>query len=359
MPIDFSYQFDRFAHNRVYRPVDERSAETGTLARFSDERLSLLIAYTYVDFSSRYLLSCRMQKIGFSFFLFFGLKSYFLMVRYGSLEKRKGSTMGLNLLSTSTYKIEKGLKLSVLTGVLHLVAANFAFQYAAALPSTDKLFALLGMAKDTVLAMLKGKSLCPHASVGCRMACLLSAGRGSMNSVRRGRLRKTILFVADRFNFKNQLIADIAAIERKAKRENLIPAIRLNGTSDIPFERIFPDIFRIFPNVQFYDYTKIANRHSLPANYDLTFSYSGLPRYQPFVQKAIAQGLRVAVVFRDKKKIPSSFLGLPCVDGDDSDIRHLDPAGCIVALYAKGKAKKDMSGFVVDNVHPVIQLKVA
>jgi hypothetical protein len=118
-------------------------------------------------------------------------------------------------------------------------------------------------------------------------------------------------------------------------------------------------MMQLFPNIQFYDYTKIANRKSIPMNYDLTFSYSGIVQYQPYVVKAIAQGLRVAVVFRDKKKIPDSFLGLPCVDGDDSDIRHLDPAGCIVALYAKGKAKKDISGFVVDNVHPVIQLKVA
>jgi hypothetical protein len=175
----------------------------------------------------------------------------------------------------------------------------------------------------------------------------------------------------------NQLAREIALESGKAQAQGYNLLVRLNGTSDIRWENVgftldpatakkigkasghYENIMKLFPNIQFYDYTKIANRHSLPTNYDLTFSYSGLPKYQPFVQKAIAQGLRVAVVFRDKKKIPASFLGLPCVDGDDSDIRHLDPAGCIVALYAKGKAKKDLSGFVVDNVRPVFQLKVA
>jgi hypothetical protein len=106
-------------------------------------------------------------------------------------------------------------------------------------------------------------------------------------------------------------------------------------------------------DIQFYDYTKLANRKGVPANYDLTFSYSGVPAYAPYVAKAVAKGERIAVVFRNRAIVETmlangeTFLGLPVVDGDDTDIRHLDPRGAIVALYAKGKARKDTSGFVV------------
>jgi hypothetical protein len=105
--------------------------------------------------------------------------------------------------------------------------------------------------------------------------------------------------------------------------------------------------------VQFYDYTKISNRKVLPANYDLTFSYSGVADYLPFVRNAIQRGMRIAVVFRTRKIVEDmiynrqTFLGLDVVDGDDTDVRHLDPLGSVVALYAKGKAKKDLTGFVV------------
>jgi hypothetical protein len=111
-----------------------------------------------------------------------------------------------------------------------------------------------------------------------------------------------------------------------------------------------PNIMSPFPWIQFYDYTKIANRRDLPSNYDLTFSYSGVPAFAPYVARARAAGMRIAVVFRDRKTIPSSFLGMTCVDGDDTDIRHLDPQGVVVALYAKGRAKTDTSGFVVDTM---------
>ena len=51
-------------------------------------------------------------------------------------------------------------------------------------------------------------------------------------------------------------------------------------------------------------------------------------------------------MFRTKGTIPISFRGLPTVDGDKNDLRFLDPKGVAVALYAKGKAKHDTSGFV-------------
>jgi hypothetical protein len=58
----------------------------------------------------------------------------------------------------------------------------------------------------------------------------------------------------------------------------------------------------------------------------------------------------MAVVFRDKNKIPATFKGMPVIDGDKDDLRFLDPNDqpYVVALYAKGQAKKDYSGFVID-----------
>lgn len=229
-------------------------------------------------------------------------------------------------------------------------------------------------------AKLSGFQVCPMAEIaGCEAPCLNTAGNPAYAETKsKGRLNKTLYFFNAREEFMNQMAREIALESGKAQAQGYTLLVRPNGTSDIRWETVgfwlspatakkigkvpgyYQNIMHLFTTVQFYDYTKIANRKKIPMNYDLTFSYSGIVQYQPFVVKAIAQGLRVAVVFRDKKKIPDSFLGLPCVDGDDSDIRHLDPAGCIVALYAKGKAKKDMSGFVVDNARPVFKLaKVA
>lgn len=209
---------------------------------------------------------------------------------------------------------------------------------------------------------LSGVNLCPMAEIaGCVEACLNTAGNPAYAKTKeKARLNKAIYFQQDRLLFMRQLAREIAREHKKAVRDNVTLLVRLNGTTDIRWENIVFDgltIFEHFPDVQFYDYTKIANRKDIPANYDLTFSYSGVLAYQPFVKTAIKSGLRVAVVFRDKKKIPASFMGLTVVNGDDSDVRHIDPHGVVVALYAKGKAKNDNTGFVVDA--PVFQLSVA
>jgi len=196
-----------------------------------------------------------------------------------------------------------------------------------------------------------GLNMCSMAVIAqCHMACLFTAGRGAMLNVFMSRLRKTLCLQQFPAKFKEILIKDIRKLERKAKRLGMVPMVRLNGTFDYRWEVFFPEIFKMFPEVQFYDYTKIPNRKTkhIP-NYDLTFSYSGVKEYQPFVQQAIDNGLRIAVVFKHKDRIPTQFLGMDCVDGDNSDIRPYDPHGVVVALYAKGKARNDTSGFVVDN----------
>jgi hypothetical protein len=207
---------------------------------------------------------------------------------------------------------------------------------------------------------LSGYNTCAMAEIAkCHEGCLNSAGRGAFNSVQDARIKKTKLFFEDRDAFFAKLIPSIRSLIRKAHAANLIPLCRLNGTSDIKWENIdftyegkdYNNIFEMFPDLQFYDYTKIPNRGDkyIP-NYDLTFSYSGVPAFQPYVQQAARDGYRIAVVFRRRDEIPAVFLGTTCVDGDDSDLRHEDPHGVVVALYAKGKAKRDTSGFVVDPV---------
>ena len=244
--------------------------------------------------------------------------------------------MTTKLLSIDTNpKTVKGQKYGYLTGILYMSPSD-----------------------------LSGVNLCPMAKLaGCEAACLNTAGRGVFNNVKIARLRKAILFNTNKQSFMTQLVKDIESLYRKALKLGLIPLVRLNGTTDIRFESIkfnhnnkLVTIFELFPEVQFYDYTKISNRKDIPNNYDLTFSYSGVKSYYSHVLKAVAQGLRVAVVFRDKNKLPAQFMGLPVVNGDNSDIRHLDPKKSVIALYAKGKAKKDKSGFVVDS-YPVFTLK--
>ena len=200
---------------------------------------------------------------------------------------------------------------------------------------------------------------CSMASIAqCGKACLFTAGRGAMSTVAQGRINKTIWFFEERSSFMVQLAINIRQLVAKATKQNKKPLVRLNGTSDIRWESVafidadgteYVNIFAAFPDVQFYDYTKIANRKDIPSNYDLTFSYSGVKAYQPFVDKAMAQGMRIAVVFRNRQDMPSAFNGMSVVDGDNSDIRHLDDQGVVVGLYAKGKAKNDYTGFVVET----------
>ena len=232
------------------------------------------------------------------------------------------------LLSVSSdAKTIKGETLGFLTGILYLAPANTTKWNTCSMAKTAK----------------------------CDVACLYSAGRGAFSSVQLARINKTTWFFTERNSFMQQLVVDIAKLIKKANKQGLQPLVRLNGTSDIQWESVaftdtdgieYVNIFAAFPDVTFYDYTKIANRTELPSNYDLTFSYSGVEGFQPFVQKALLNNMRMAVVFRKEQDIPATFKGIPVVSGDNSDVRHLDDK-VIVGLYAKGKAKLDTTGFVV------------
>ena len=123
------------------------------------------------------------------------------------------------------------------------------------------------------------------------------------------------------------------------------PIVRLNGTSDILWEKR-TNVIQSHPNIQFYDYTKIVHRFKtvLPLNYDLTYSLHETNHH--LILRILREGGRAAVVFRND--LPVSFWGVDVVDGDKTDLRFLDPKGCIVGLKAKGPAKTDFSGFVQD-----------
>lgn len=196
---------------------------------------------------------------------------------------------------------------------------------------------------------ISGVNLCPFAKVAeCHVACLNTAGRGNFSNVKSARLRKAKLFNDNRGEFFAQLIDDINKLKRQAKKKNLQAVVRLNGTSDIEWEKIKVageyTIFDLFPDLQFYDYTKSPNRKDLPSNYDLTFSYSGVDSFIKFNRQALANNMRIATVF---KIIPSEFLGRQVINGDDHDARFIEDKNLVIGLKAKGKARYDKTGFVV------------
>ena len=203
---------------------------------------------------------------------------------------------------------------------------------------------------DIATSLGHGGLICPYAKIAkCYEGCLYSAGRGQMNSVQASRIRKTKLYLNDRDTFSTQLYDDVVKFRKYCLKRNLIPVVRPNGTSDINFKWLV----KLFSDVQFYDYTKCINRidKDMPANYDLTLSYSEAnTKYaKDVLNKAIKNNVNMAVVFRDKNNIPKTFKGLPVINGDKDDLRFLDAKGAnVVALYAKGAAKKDNTGFVID-----------
>ena len=241
------------------------------------------------------------------------------------------------LLTVSNPKTAKGESLGYLTGILHLAPARLASSPERAL------------------------NVCPMATEGCAAACLNTAGRGGIfPAIQQARVRKTRALFDDRAGFLAELERDIAALVRRATKLELVPAVRLNGTSDIRWEAIAPSLFDRFADVQFYDYTKLPNRRGIPANYHLTFSLAeGATSWKHHLE-AIARGMNVAVVLRDPAnpgrralEFPATWNGRPLVSGDASDLRFLDPTapdgmGLYVGLRAKGRAIQDKTGFVHD-----------
>lgn len=212
----------------------------------------------------------------------------------------------------------------------------------------DYLSSILHLAPSDVSGVI---NTCPWASAGCKAACLNTAGRGRFDSIQQARINKTKRLVNDRESFFEDLYKDHMSLSRKAAKLGKNPVSRLNGTSDLPWHHFKikdnKTIFQLFPHIQFYDYTKDIKRlrmlHENPiSNYNVTFSASE-SNWDQCVE-ALKLGFNVAVVF---DSIPEKYLGYEVINGDDHDLRFLDKqGGVIVGLKAKGKAKKDLSGFV-------------
>ena len=202
-------------------------------------------------------------------------------------------------------------------------------------------------------ADLSGYNTCPKATAGCKAACLNTAGMGVFNNVQKARIQKTKYFFEQRREFYAQLIKEISSAERKANKLGKQLTMRLNGTSDLQWENYKMQdgktIFELFPNVVFYDYTKIEKRQPKPfSNYSLTFSAAD--GNDNDVAVALQKGMNVAVVFRGDT-LPREWQGKTVIDGDTDDLRFLDPQNVVVGLRAKGKAKKDKTGFVKDGTY--------
>jgi hypothetical protein len=245
-----------------------------------------------------------------------------------------------DLLTLGNPKTAKGTKHGVHTAIMHLAPA-----------------------------FVSGRNTCPHATDGCRAACLNTAGRGGigldsqgLNTIQAARIRRTRYFHADRTGFLELLVAEIEKHVKACERHGVIPAVRLNGTSDLPWERFsvvrngrtFPHVFAAFPRVTFYDYTKWPIRLRKVAgirNYSLTYSLA--ESNDSTAADALRSGVNVAAVFDTRKSgdLPAAFTidgeTRVVIDGDATDLRFRDPkGGVIVGLRAKGRAKSDRTGFV-------------
>ena len=218
-------------------------------------------------------------------------------------------------------KTKKGQKKGFMTAILYLAPAN-----------------------------QSGINVCPNASAGCAAACLYTSGMGVFENVKNARIAKTQALFANKHLFIDTLKAEIKAAILKAEKKGLELVVRLNGTSDLPWETLFP--MNEFPKTQFYDYTKSPFRMnkflggSMPKNYHLTFSLS--ETNMPLAMAVLKQGGNVAMVFgtKDVTKFPKKHMGFKVVNGDENDLRFKDPKNVIVGLKMKGKAIYYTTGFV-------------
>ena len=253
-----------------------------------------------------------------------------------------------NLLSTENAKTSKGEKLGITTYISYLA------------PHTQN---------------SKGVNLCPHASKGCAKACLFQSGSARFDSVQEGKINKTEFFLADRKAYMDKLYNELERAERlhgaiegdKQYKKNGIDvlrykkfAVRLNGTSDIAFEKLKvkddKNIMELFPNIQFYDYTKNPKRmykylnKELPSNYHLTFSRS--EDNDKECMDILAKGGNVAIVFgvKNVNDFPTEYKGYRVINGDETDLRFLDDDNVIVGLKYKLVTGKGTKGQNQDNL---------
>lgn len=208
-------------------------------------------------------------------------------------------------------------------------------------------------------ASTSGYNVCSHSTPECRMGCLATSGRAAVEifsghtMIQDARIKKTRLFYEEPEFFMQWMFAEIRAKQAKAKREGFYFSVRLNATSDIDWQNVKIDdktIFEIFPEIQFYDYTKNHNKFlNIADNYHLTLSHTG--RNWNKCQAMLALGHNVAMIFNVKKEtdIPAMYMGYNVVNGDLTDYRVDDSKGIIVGLKWKRIANRKAERNVLNS----------
>jgi len=239
----------------------------------------------------------------------------------------------------SSHKVELSLEVKVLNAVLYMSPADES-----------------------------GFNMCPWAG-SCASLCLgTESGRMVFNAARVSRVTKSVWLKYFEAHFLAQLHRELGNLERRAQRAGLEPLARLNGSTDILWERLRLEdgrtLFEAHPALQFVDYTKAPQRARpvLPSNYHVLFSLSEAPGSFQAALGWLQAGGNAAIVVgddarggkgackREARRIldGGALFGFPTLDGDAHDARHLDPGGHWVVLHAKGrKAQKDESGFTI------------
>jgi hypothetical protein len=199
----------------------------------------------------------------------------------------------------------------------------------------------------------KGVNICPAASNGCVAACLYSAGRGKFSNVQQSRINKTNFYISNKSLFVKKLATEILREYTKAKKKGEKIAFRLNGTSDLDFVYLLQkyaglDISTLRDTATFYDYTKLlgkVKKYLEHPNYFVTFSRSEIN--ESVAIAVLNMGGNVAAVFSNN--LPNFWRGYKVIDGDKSDLEMIYNTNVVLGLKAKGDAKKDNSGFVIES----------
>ena len=250
--------------------------------------------------------------------------------------------MKLHLLTVDSPKTRKGESLGILTGILYIA------------PSDESGYNVCPMA-------LRADEQPDGFKSQCSRSCLTFAGKGMMPAVRAARVRRTKLYFEDRAAFMAFVWSDIEALRMRVVREGWAGlVIRLDGTSDLGLAAHFAPLF---PSVQFVDYTKVfkraANQKTVghPANWSVTFSASEVTK--PYtIRSLLDMGINVSMVFAGKT-LPTEYDGHTVIDGDVTDLRHLDPKGVIVGLRMKGVSNAFKAAGAASGFARVIPLQAA
>jgi len=208
-------------------------------------------------------------------------------------------------------------------------------------------------------ANLSGYNVCSHSTPECRIGCLNTSGRAGieefsgLTKIHDCRVKKTKLFYEQPEFFMAWLMAEIKMYQKRAEKKGFYFSVRLNATSDIDWQNVKvngQNIFEIFPDVAFYDYTKNINKFiDKPLNYHLTYSYTGRNELQ--CEAVLKAGFNVAMVFKVKHEVelPKYFDNHPVINGDLTDYRIDDAKGIIVALKWKRIANRKAEAKIINS----------